>query len=118
MIMESELKVSIYDFTKTQSPEGRTSDDGTGADDLRNFLADNWDHHEKIVILFEGIVKMSRVFIDEAFAKLLDNHTLDEFNQKIFFPDAKENIIKDMNSAFKLRAKIIKSQRAREDEDT
>ena len=32
--------------------------------------------------------------------------------------DAKENIIKDMNSAFKLRAKIIKSQRAREDEDT
>ena len=113
--MENELKISLFQFTKTQSPEGRTSDDGTGAYDLRSLIEENWDRYEKIIILFDGIVRMSRVFIDEAFAKLLDKYTLDEFNNKIFLPDAKENMIKDMNSAFKLRIKINKSKKERED---
>ena len=113
--MESELKISILEFTKTQTPEGRSSDDGTGADALRELLEESWDRYEKIFVIFEGIVKMSRVFTDEAFAKLLDKYTLDEFNQKIFFPDAKEVMIKELNSSFKLRLRILKSQRERED---
>ena len=113
--MESEFKISVYQFTKTQSPQGRTSDDGNGADDLRVLIEDNWGRYEKIIVLLDGIVRMSRVFIDEAFAKLLDDHSLEEFNNKIFFPDAKENMVKDMNSAFKLRLKINKSKRERED---
>ena len=90
--MDKEFKVSVYDFTKTQSPQGRTSDDGTGAADLRAIMEENWDRYEKIVVVLDGIVRMSRVFIDEAFAKLLENHSLDEFNNKIFFPDAKEEL--------------------------
>ena len=113
--MESEFKISVYQFTKTQSPEGRSSQDGTGADDLRALLEKNWDSHEKIIVLMDGIVRMSRVFIDESFAKLLDNHDIDEFNKKVFFPDAKENMVKDINTAFKLRLKINKSKKDRED---
>jgi hypothetical protein len=57
---------------------------------------------------------MTRPFLDEAFAKLLEEHSLDEFNQKIHLPDAKENLVKDLNNAFKIRLKIIQSQREKE----
>jgi len=114
--MEKELRLNIYQMVKTQTPEGRTSDDGeTGADRVRDTIISNWDNYEKIIISFEGIVKMSRVFIDEAFAKILEQRSLEEINQKIFFPDAREAIVKDLNSALKLRKKILDSQRNRED---
>ncbi len=114
--MEKELRFSVYQIVKTQTPEGRTSDDGeTGADNVREMIISNWDKYEKIVISFEGIVKMSRVFVDEAFAKILEERSLEEINGKIYFPDAKEAIVKDLNSALKLRRKILDSQREREE---
>ncbi|MDH5790372.1 MAG: STAS-like domain-containing protein, partial [Nitrospinota bacterium] len=76
----------------------------------------NWDKYERISILLDNVTQMTRPFLDEAFAKLLEDHPLDEFNQKIHLPDAKENIVKDLNNAFKIRQKIIQSQRAREEE--
>ncbi len=114
--MEKELRVNIYQIVKTQTPEGRTSDDGeSGADNIREIILSNWEKYEKIMILFEGIVKMSRVFVDEAFAKILEERSLDEINEKIFFPDAKEAIVKDLNSALKLRKKILNSQQERDE---
>ena len=114
--MEPEVKISIFDIVKTSTPEGRYEDDGQPAGDtVRRKIIENWDKCEKLVISFEGIAKMTRVFVDEAFARLLEEHTLDEINQKIFFPDAKEAIVKELNSAFKLRKKILASQRAREE---
>lgn len=113
--MEPELTINIFQITGTSTPEGRTSDHGNGADSIRMMINENWDKYEKITILFEGIARMSRVFMDEAFAKILDEHSLDELNQKVFFPDAKELIVKDLNAALKLRKKILESKRARED---
>ena len=114
--MEKELRVNIYQIVKTQTPEGRSSDDGeTGADNIREMIISNWDNYEKLIVSFEGIVKMSRVFVDEAFAKILEERSLDEINQKIYFPDAKEAIVKELNSALKLRRKILESQRSREE---
>jgi hypothetical protein len=114
--MEKELIVKVFDIVKTHTPEGRTSDDGeTGGDNVRKTIIDNWESYEKISILFDGIVKMSRVFVDEAFAKILESRTLDEINEKIFFPDAKEATVKELNSALKLRRKILASQRDREE---
>ena len=114
-VMEKELRVNIYQIVKTQTPEGRTSDDGqTGADNIREVILNNWGKYEKIIVSFDGIVKMSRVFVDEAFAKILEEKSLEEINKKIYFPDAKEAIVKDLNSALKLRKKIINSQRDRE----
>jgi hypothetical protein len=114
--MEKELRINIYQIVKTQTPEGRSSDDGeTGADNVREIILSNWEKYEKIIIYFEGIVKMSRVFVDEAFAKILEKRSLDEINQKIYFPDAKEFIVKDLNTALKLRKRILSSQREREE---
>lgn len=110
--MENELNVSVYKFMENDLLSGRSSDDGSpSAESLRKYVLDNWDKYERISILLESVMQMTRPFLDEAFAKLLEDHTLDDFNNKIFFPDAKENIVKDLNNAFKIRLRIIQSQK-------
>jgi hypothetical protein len=115
--MENELIVNVYKFMGTDMLSGRTSEDGSpSAESLRKHVLDNWDKYERISILLDNVVQMTRPFMDEAFAKLLEGHSLDEFNLKIHLPDAKENVVKDLNTAFKIRQKIIQSQKAREEE--
>jgi hypothetical protein len=41
---------------------------------------------------------------------------LDQFNQKLHFPDANDRIVKSLNDAIKLRMKIIKTQKEREEQ--
>ncbi len=113
--MESELKVNIFNIMQTSTPSGRISEDGAPAGDtVLNLICDSWDKYEKIVIYFEGIAQMTRPFMDEAFGKILEMHTLDEFNQKLHFPDASDQIVKALNGAMKLRMKIIKAAKERE----
>lgn len=113
--MEQEFKIDVYSIMGTSTPAGRTSEEGEPAGDtIRRLILDNWEKYEKIVILFEGIAKMSRPFVDEAFAKVLEERTLNEFNSKLYFPDAKADIVKDLNAAMKLRIKIIQAARERE----
>jgi hypothetical protein len=115
--MENELIVNVYKFMGNDMLSGRTSEDGSpSGESLRKHVLDNWDKYERISILLDNIVQMTRPFMDEAFAKLLEDHPLEEFNQKIHLPDAKENVVKDLNNAFKIRQKIIQSQKAREEE--
>lgn len=115
--MENELIVNVYKFMGNDMLSGRTSDDGSpSAESLRQHILANWDKYDRISILLDNIVQMTRPFLDEAFAKLLEERTLDEFNQKIHLPDAKENLVKDLNNAFKIRMKIIQSQREKEKE--
>ena len=115
--MEPEYKLKVYDILQNPTPFGRTSEDGSpSAETIRQLINDNWDKYEKIIISFDNIVRMTRTFVDEAFAKLLEDHTLEEFNQKIYFPDAKESTVKEINAAFKLRLKIIKARIERENE--
>ncbi len=115
--MESEFKINIFDIMQTSTPAGRIAEDGAPAGDtIRNLILDNWDQHEKITIFFEGIAEMTRPFIDEAFAKVMETRTLDEFNAKLHFPDASDRIVKALNAAVKLRLKIIKAAQEREDE--
>ena len=57
---------------------------------------------------------MTKPFVDEAFGKVLETHSLDEFNQKLHFPDSNDRIVKSLNDAIKLRLKIIKTQKERE----
>ncbi|MEC9018534.1 MAG: STAS-like domain-containing protein [Nitrospinota bacterium] len=115
--MEDELKINIYKIMGTSTPAGRTSEDGEPAGDtIRNLLSDNWEKYEKILVYFEGVVQMTRPFVDEAFAKLLENYTLDQFNQKLHFPDANDRIVKSLNDAIKLRIKIIKMHKEREEQ--
>ena len=113
--MEKEITIKIYDVVKTNLPQGRQSEGGViGGEVVRKLIEDAWDKYERINLSFDNIVKMTRTFTDEAFAKILENRTLEEFNQKVYFPDAKETIVKELNNAFKLRLKIIASQRERE----
>ena len=106
--MGQDIDISVFDITETSTPYGRSNDDGTGGDEVRKLIDENWDKYDKINIIFDGIAQMTRGFIDEAFSKVLEDHTLEEFNNKIFFPDAKEAIVKALNESFKLRLKIIK----------
>ena len=106
--MEQDFEISVYQITGTSTPFGRSNDDGTGGDAVRKLIAENWDKYEKINVIFEGIAQMTRGFIDEAFSRVLEDHSLEDFNNKIFFPDAKESIVKALNASFKLRMKIIK----------
>ena len=113
--MEKELIVNVFKFMGTDMLSGRTSEDGSpSAETLRKHILSNWDQYERISVLLDNVVQMTRPFLDEAFAKLLEEHSLDEFNQKIHLPDAKENLVKDLNNAFKIRIKIIQSQREKE----
>ncbi len=113
--MESELKVNIFNIMQTSTPSGRTSEDGSPAGDtILNLICDNWDKYEKITVYFDGIAQMTRPFLDEAFGKVLEKHSIDEFNQKLHFPDASDQIVKDLNGAMKLRLKIIKAAQERE----
>lgn len=114
--MENEFKINMYEVLKTRIPAGRTSsEDCLGGDTIRNLIEENWDKYEKISVFFEGIVKMTRPFVDEAFAKLLEKRSLEEFNKKMHFPDANDPFVKALNDAFKLRLKILRAQRERED---
>jgi hypothetical protein len=115
--MEDELIVSVYKFMGNDLLAGRTSDDGSpSAETLRKHILDNWDKYERISISLDSVVQMTRPFQDEAFAKLLEDYPLDEFNQKIHFPDAQEKVVKELNNALKIRLKIIQSQRDKEKE--
>ncbi|MFQ5449864.1 MAG: STAS-like domain-containing protein [Nitrospinaceae bacterium] len=114
--MESEYKIDIFKIMQTSTPHGRTSEDGSPAGDtIRKLIEDNWDKYEKISLYFEGIAQMTRPFIDEAFAKILESHSLDEFNAKLHFPDANASTVQALNTAVKLRLKIIKAAKERED---
>jgi len=115
--MEKELIVNVFKFMGNDMLSGRTSEDGSpSAESLRKHILENWDRYERISVLLDNVVQMTRPFLDEAFAKLLEVHSLDEFNQKIHLPDAKENLVKDLNNAFKIRIKIIQSQKEKEGE--
>ena len=112
--MEGEFKVNVYEIMGTSTPAGRTSEEGEPAGDtIKNIILENWDKYEKISVYFEGVVQMTRPFVDEAFAKLLEAHTLDEFNQKLHFPDSNDRIVKSLTDAIKLRQKIIRTQEER-----
>ena len=81
--MEQEYKLSIFDIMQDSTPAGRTSEDGSPAGDtIRKLILDNWEKYEKLSIYFDGIVQMTRPFCDEAFAKILEVRTLEEFNEK------------------------------------
>ena len=113
--MEDEFKIDVYEIMGTSTPAGRTSEGGEPAGDtIKNLILENWDKYEKLSIYFEGVVQMTRPFVDEAFAKVLETHSLDEFNQKLHFPDSNDRIVKSLNDAIKLRLKIIKTQKERE----
>ena len=114
--MEHEYKLSIFEIMQNPTPSGRTSEDGAPAGDtIRNLISDNWDKYEKVSVYFDGVVQMTRTFCDEAFAKILEERTLEEFNEKLHFPDANDRILKQLNDALKIRMKIIKSKKERED---
>ena len=60
---------------------------------------------------------MTRTFMDEAFAKLMEERSMEEFNKRIYLPDAKESFVQELNAAIKIRMKIISAQREREKEE-
>ena len=114
--MEQEFKLSVFEVMQDPTPSGRTSEDGSPAGDtIQKLILDNWDKYEKVSIYFDGVVQMTRPFCDEAFAKVLEERTLEEFNEKLHFPDANDRILKQLNDALKIRMKIIKSKQERED---
>ena len=114
--MEQEYKLSVFEIMQDPTPSGRTSEDGSPAGDtIQKLILDNWDKYQKVSIYFDGVVQMTRPFCDEAFAKILEARTLEEFNEKLHFPDANDRILKQMNDALKIRMKIIKSKKERED---
>ena len=116
--MEDELVINLKEFLETDYPQGRTSEGGSpSAETLRLHVMENWDKYRKIIISLDAIVKMTRTFVDEAFAKILEDHTLEEFNEKIFFPDAQEAQVQALNQALKLRMKIISTRREREKDE-
>jgi hypothetical protein len=113
--MEDEFKIDVYKIMGTSTPAGRTSEDGEPAGDtIKSLILENWDKYEKLSIYFEGVVQMTKPFVDEAFGKVLETYSLDEFNQKLHFPDSNDRIVKSLNEAIKLRLKIIKTQKERE----
>jgi hypothetical protein len=114
--MEKEFKLSVYEVMQDSNPSGRTCEDGSPAGDtIRKLVLDNWDKYEKVSVYFDGIMQMTRPFCDEAFGKIMEEHIMEEFNDKVHFPDSKDLIVKQLNDAIKIRMKIIKAKKERED---
>ena len=114
--MEKEFKLSVYEVMQDSNPSGRTCEDGSPAGDtIRKLVLDNWDKYEKVSVYFDGIMQMTRPFCDEAFGKIMEEHSLEEFNDKVNFPDSNDRIVKQLNDAIKIRMKIIKAKKERED---
>ena len=114
--MDSEYSINMFDIMQTSTPAGRINEDGSPAGNtILNLILENWDKYEKINVYFDGIAQMTRPFVDEAFSKVLEVHTLDDFNSKLYFPDASDSIVKALNEAIKLRLKIIKAAKERQE---
>lgn len=115
--MEQEFKLSVYEIMQQNpNPSGRTSEDGSPAGDtIRKLILDNWDKYERVSVYFDGVMQMTRPFCDEAFGKIMEEHSLEEFNDKIHFPDSNDRIVKQLNDAIKIRMKIIKAKKEKED---
>jgi len=75
--MEQEFKHSVYEVMQDSNPSGRTSEDGSPAvDKIRKLILDNWEKYEKVSVYFDGVMQMTRPFCDEAFGKIMEEHSL------------------------------------------
>lgn len=66
-------------------PRVTSASSRTTGEKVRQFIEEHWDSSDKIVIEFEPDIKTTISFMDEAFAKLLNNHSPQEFLDKISF---------------------------------
>ena len=81
-------RVLIKDFLKppkeisaSTRPQGRR---------VRLFMLKNWSDVDQFTVMFEKGLRATISFMDEAFAKLLDDYTLDEFAKKVKFDNLSE----------------------------
>jgi uncharacterized protein (DUF1330 family) len=81
-------QVAIKDFLNP--PTETSASTRTIGEKVRNFIEEHWDSSDKIVVEFEPDLKATISFMDEAFAKLLDTHTPEEFLNKVSFKDLSE----------------------------
>ena len=81
-------RVLIKDFLKppketsaSTRPQGRR---------VRQFMLKNWPEVDQFTVMFEEGLRATISFMDEAFAKILDKYTIDEFAKKVRFDNLSE----------------------------
>ncbi len=70
---------------------------------------------KKVSVYFDGVMQMTRPFCDEAFGKIMEEHSLEEFNDKIHFPDSNDRIVKTIKRCNQNQDENHQSQKERED---
>ena len=76
-------RVLIKDFLKP--PKERSASTRPQGKRVRLFILENWPDVDQFNVMFEKGLRATISFMDEAFAKLLEGYSLDEFAEKVKF---------------------------------
>jgi hypothetical protein len=76
-------RVLIKDFLKP--PKERSASTRPQGRRVRLFMLKNWSDVDQFTVMFEKGLRATISFMDEAFAKLLEGYSLDEFAEKVKF---------------------------------
>ena len=81
-----------------------TTKETNGGEAVRMVIEENWEKEENILVSFDAVETATSSFIDEAIAKLLNTHSLDELKQKLRFPGINDDFKQKINKSIYLRS--------------
>ena len=76
-------RVAIRDYLNP--PEEMTASSRPQGEKVRLDILNDWDCADRIVVVFDEGLRATISFMDEAFAKLLDEHNWEDFTTKLRF---------------------------------
>ena len=81
-----------------------------GGVDVRNLIENSWEKESEIEISFEDVETATPSFLDEAFGKLVLNHSFTDVKSKLRFNITDPTIKNRINENIVLRLKQVQEQ--------
>ena len=76
-----------------------------GGEYIREMILQSWDKEKNIEISFDGVKLATPSFLDEAFGKLVLDHSLEQLREKLVFEQVDEATKNKINKGIELRLK-------------
>lgn len=101
MMIKIKKLIGIYCSQRRNGPKPGMK----GGESVRRLINDVWDAEDKIQISFEGVEVTTPSFMDEAFGKLVVDHSLEQLRDKLRFDNLNEEKKNMINKSIALRLK-------------
>ncbi|MDP3730773.1 MAG: STAS-like domain-containing protein [Candidatus Omnitrophota bacterium] len=95
--------IKLKDIIGEYCSQRQNSPSGKGGQHIRQVILDNWNKAGKIEISFDGVKLSTLSFIDEAFAKLAINYSLEQLKSKLIFSQIDEETKNKINKGIEVR---------------